>query len=172
MGEYLWVIHCGSVSAVRPYNSRCSRGHCFITLYNMEQTGVSIQTQCGVSYGCCKYFFSAYLTPMLFILRWHPNTTPSYCPCSREGDIRWAALSLHSGCDMRKLYDLNWITLRTLNTLQTGQMFSLTGALRAMGTTIILGSRASWWGQVHKDSFFPPSGLWQPGSIHSVFICA
>lgn len=68
MGEYLWVTCCGSVSAVRLHNSRCSGGHgIFITIHYMEQTGIYILTWCGVSYGCCKIFgcfFSAYLTPL------------------------------------------------------------------------------------------------------------
>ena len=34
----------------------------FITIYYMEQTGISILTWCGVSYGCYKYYL-AYLTP-------------------------------------------------------------------------------------------------------------
>lgn len=106
--------------------------------------------------------FLAYLTtrsseiPGFFFYTDTPNTTHSHCACSLEGNIGRAALSFHSGCDMRGLYDLNWIILCTLNTLQAGQIFPLSGALRAMGTTIILGSRASWCGQIHKDSYFPP----------------
>lgn len=84
----------------------------FITIHYMEQPGISIPTQCGVSYGCCKYFL-AYLTPGLsemsgfFFLRLDPNTTQSHCPCSLEGNIGSAALSSFSGEDMRGLYDLN-----------------------------------------------------------------
>lgn len=134
----------------------------FITIHYMEQTGLSVPTRCGVSYGCCKHFL-AYLTPRssemsgFFLLHWDLNTTQSHCPCSLKGNIGRAALSSLSGYDTQGLYDLNWFILCTLNTLQAGQIFPLTGALRAMGTTIILGSRASWWGQIHKDSYFPPS---------------
>lgn len=121
----------------------------FITIHFMEQTGISITTRCGVSYGCCKYFL-AYLTPGLSemsdfsFLRLDPNTTQSHCPRSLEGNIGRAALSSLSGEDTQGLYGLNRIILCTLNTLQAGQIFPLTGALRAMGTAIILGSRASW----------------------------
>lgn len=102
-----------------------------------------------------------------FLLSWHSNKTQSLCPCSLEGNIGRAVLSFHSGCDMKALYDLDWIITCTLNTLQTGQIFPLTGALRAMGTTVILGSRASWWGQswcpYPQGFLFSPS--WLSGSL-------
>lgn len=45
-------------------NSRCSGGtwDYFIAIIYVEQTGDSIPTWCGVSYGCRKHFL-AYLTP-------------------------------------------------------------------------------------------------------------
>lgn len=159
MGEYLWVTCSGSVSLVRLHNSRCSGGHriFFITVHYVEQTGISIPTRCGVSYGCYKYFL-AYLTSEMpgFLFYIGIQTQHKAIVPVHLRNIGREALSSLSGCETQGLYDLNWIILLTLNTLQAGQIFPLTGALRAMGTTIILGSSASWWGQIRKDSYFPP----------------
>lgn len=110
----------------------------------------------------------------LFLLHWDPNTTQSHCPCSLEGNIGRAALSSLSGCDTQGLYDLNWIILRTLNILQAGQIFPLTGASYCVPWAWPL-----YWAQepAAEDKstripILPLLTLWQPNSIHSIFICA
>lgn len=55
----------------------------FITIHYVEQKGISVSGQCGVSYGCCKYFSGLFNPPSLcnvhffsFTLRSKQNTKP------------------------------------------------------------------------------------------------
>ena len=96
-------------------NSRCSGGtwdH-VIAVHYMEQTGDSIPTRHGVSYGCRKHFL-AYLTPGSSemsgfpLSQSDPNATQSHCPRSLRGNVGRAALSPLSGYDTQGLL---WVEL-------------------------------------------------------------